>query len=112
MEYHWAKQAQSAHLEVESLSKLCGFADIDDETYDSLGRELGFGNVAKLQRSYSEPVDPTKFNRGDQVTVVKRLTLDLPIWGDQTFRNGIHVGTEWGHRGFHGQHTACCSSRW
>ena len=49
MGHIWAKLVEEAHPEVESLSKVCGFAAYDDETDDSLGRELDLEKVTKLK---------------------------------------------------------------
>ena len=61
MGYHWASEIEAAHIATESLVKIGGFADADEETYDSLGRELDLEGVSKLTRTSSEPEAPTKF---------------------------------------------------
>ena len=84
MGYHWATNNEADHPDMESLVKICGFADADEATDDSLDRELDLEGVRKIRRSSSDPQAPSKFKAGDKVTFVKRVTLLLPIVGIST----------------------------
>ena len=88
MGYHWATQIEADHPDMESLVKICGFADADEATDDSLGKELDLEGARKIQRSSSDPQAPSKFKAGDKVTLVKRITAALLIVGGSGLPEG------------------------
>ena len=83
--YHWANSVELAFPGVENLAKDLGFAEPAgsskaDETGD---QELDLQGLAKLKRTDSEPEAPANvFKRGDEVTVLKKMTWHLPTRSD------------------------------
>ena len=79
--YHWANSLSLEIPGVENLAKDLGFAEPAgsskaDETGD---QELDLQGLAKLKRTSSEPEAPASIvKRGDQVTVTKKMTWNLP----------------------------------
>ena len=79
--YHWAKTVSLAHTGVENLAKVRGFEDSDEVADETLEQALDLTRLAKLKKTRSDPADPGPFKRGDEVTVVRKMTWNLPQVG-------------------------------
>ena len=78
MGYHWAKTVELAHTGVENLAKVLGFADSDEVADETLEQELDLTRLAKLKKTHSGLAGPGPFKRGDEVTVVRKMTWKTP----------------------------------
>ena len=88
---------------VENLAKDLGFTEPpgSSKADESGDLELDLQGLAKLKRSSSEPEVPAnKFKRGDQVTVVKRMTWHMPHKADPDFHKDINPGLQGEVEGF------------
>jgi hypothetical protein len=64
-------------------------------------KEVDLGGLRQVTKSFSDGPDPDldpKFKRGDDVTVIKRMTWTIPQPDAPKYRKDIMEGTEWGHR--------------
>ena len=97
---HWAKLVDLKHpgLNFAETPGLQQSTKTHEET-----KEVDLGGLIELKRSSSEGTDPVDMGpmvtRGDEVTVVRRMSWALPQKGQPTFRKDIVEGTTWGHRG-------------
>ena len=63
--------------------------------------EADLGGLKQVTKSFSDGPDPDldpKFKRGDDVTVIKRMTWTIPQLDAPKYRKDIMEGAEWGHR--------------
>ena len=92
----WAKYLDKKYSCLD-FAKASGLATPVKEANKEDEKEVSLEGVRPLSRSSSEPQDPEalpKFERGDEVTVVRRMTWAVPHPKKADFRKDINVGTE------------------
>ena len=96
---HWAKV-------VDQKYPTLGFAAASgllEESQEDPGQDpaVDLQRLRSLKRNLSSCPDPDarRFKRGDEVTVVRRMSWTIPQPGKPDFRKDITQGTDGGHRG-------------
>ena len=102
--YHWANSVSLEWPGLENLAKDLGFAEPagSSKADESGDHELDLQGLAKLKRTSSEPEAlASNFKRGDQVTVTKKMTWNLPTKSDPDYRKDIVPGQQGEVDGLH-----------
>ena len=93
---HWAKLVDLKHPD-KNFANLAGLEDINKEEDEEEKKELNLESLRNLKRRPSEGPEPDlecHFNRGDEVTVVRKVTWKIPVKGNAEYRKDLTVGTE------------------
>ena len=101
----WAKYLDKKHpgFDFAKASGLTPLVKEEDKEDKEDEKEVSLEGVRPLSRGFSEPQDPEalpKFKRGDEVTVVRRMTWAVPHPTKADYRKDINVGTEGVIEGF------------
>ena len=98
---HWAKVLDKKHPTLDFATKL-NLEPPKEREDPAETQEMGLEGLRDLNRTLSEGPDPDTcpFKRGDEVTVVRRMSWVLPQKDDPKFRKDLPVDTQGVVEGF------------
>ena len=95
---HWANVVAVKHPSLD-FPKASGLVPSESQEPEDSSDKVDLGGLRRLKRTESAAssgpdLDRPKFKRGDQVTVVRRMTWTLPEKGKDKYRKDLPVGLE------------------
>lgn len=98
----WAKLVDLKHPD-KNFASLAGLQDTEQKVSEEDQKELNLDSLRILKRTASDGPEPDlecHFKRGDEVTVIRKVTWRLPMKGNDDYRKDLPVGTEGVVEGF------------
>ena len=92
----WASVVDLKHPGL-GFAASAGLVSDDKDKKDEEGKQVDLGSLRQVTRSISDGPDPgldPKFKKGDEVTMIKRMTWSFPQPGAPNYRKDIMEGTE------------------